>query len=139
MDKLRNNCHKYLSLVSEVSERITGHILFTPAVIESKNTKMQGMGLAPMAVLPEYQKQGIGSALVREGLKRLEQTRCLFVIVLGHSAYYPKFGFKKACSYGIKSEWDVPDEVFMIIVFDKAQLQGISGVAKYRSEFAEAM
>jgi len=139
VDKLRNNCNPFLSFVAELDSKVVGHILFTPVIIETSKGTVKGMGLAPMAVLPEYQKQGIGSKLVRKGLEKLEEIRCPFVIVLGHSEYYPRFGFVPASHYGIRSEWKVPDEAFMIIVFDKSKLDGISGVAKYQPEFAEAM
>ncbi|MEE8597524.1 MAG: N-acetyltransferase [bacterium] len=139
IDKLRNNYNHFLSLVAELDNKIVGHILFTPVIIEADKVAIEGVGLAPMAVLPKYQKQGIGSILVIKGLEKVKQSGCPFVIVLGHSEYYPKFGFEPASRYGIRSEWEVPDEAFMIVVFDKSKLQGISGVAKYRSEFAEAM
>ncbi|MCK4993914.1 MAG: N-acetyltransferase [Candidatus Omnitrophica bacterium] len=139
VDKLRDNCQDCLSLVAEVDGNIAGHILFSPAIIEADSGVIKGMGLAPMAVLPAYQKQGIGSALVQDGLEKLKQVNCSFVIVLGHSEYYPKFGFKAASSYGIKCEWEVPDEAFMAIVLDELKMQGVSGVAKYRPEFAEAV
>lgn len=93
-----------------------------------------------MAVLPEGQRQGIGSRLVRSGLDRLRDQACPFVIVLGHPKYYPRFGFERASKYGINSQWaGVPDEAFMIIVFDEGALQGVSGVARYRAEFDAAM
>jgi len=139
VDKLRNNCSPFLSLVAEVDNKIAGHILFTPVLIETDTGMVEGMGLAPMAVLPEYQKQGIGSNLAIKGLEKVKQSVCPFVIVLGHSDYYPKFGFEPASRYGIRSEWEVPDEAFMVILFDKSKSDTISGIAKYRSEFAEAV
>ncbi|MHC4913213.1 MAG: GNAT family N-acetyltransferase [Planctomycetota bacterium] len=140
VDKLRQKCPEYLSLVAEDGKNIVGHILFTPVVIEDTHRKIQGMGLAPMAVIPERQKQGIGSRLVEKGLKILKKQNCPFVIVLGHPEYYPRFGFERASTYGLISQWEgVPDEAFMVIAMDKTALEGISGVAKYRAEFDEAM
>ena len=93
-----------------------------------------------MAVHPEYQNKGIGSLLVEEGIKRLKETSCPFIIVLGHEKYYPRFGFETASKYGIKPQWEgVPDEAFMIMINDKEKMAGASGVAKYRKEFDEAM
>lgn len=138
VDTLRRNCDELLSLVALKEGHVVGHILFSPVIIESEGRKIRGRGLAPMAVSPEYQRQGIGSELVRVGIGRLEKVACPFVIALGHPEYYPRFGFEVASRYGIKSEWDVPDEVFMILMLDEPKMRGISGVAKYRPEFTEA-
>jgi len=98
------------------------------------------MGLAPMAVLPEFQRQGIGSRLVRYGLDILRQGSCPFIIVLGHPEYYPRFGFEPASTHKIRCQWTgVPDEAFMIIILDKDAMAGVSGIAAYRSEFDDAM
>ena len=138
VDKIRQNCEGRLSLVALREDRIVGHILFSPATIESEDRTVRGMGLAPMAVLPEYQRQGIGSELVRAGIKKLRIMGCPFVIVLGHPEYYPRFGFEVASQYRIRCEWDVPDEAFMILMLDESEMQGVSGLAKYRLELAEA-
>ena len=139
VDKLRENCENLLSLVAVMDNHVVGHILFSPVTLESDGKTIEGMGLAPMAVLSEYQGQGVGSRLVRAGIEKLKEKGCPFVIVLGHAEYYPRFGFEPASRHGIRSEWDVPDDVFMIFVFDESAMQGVSGVAKYRPEFAEAM
>lgn len=140
VEELRRNCSPFLSLVAEEDGRLIGHILFTPAVIDNGGKCMEGMGLAPMAVLPQRQRQGIGSELVTYGLKLLRQRACPFVIVLGHPQFYPRFGFTPAARRGIRSQWEgVPDEAFMVLVLDQAAMQGISGVARYREEFNEAM
>src|SRR5437762_2911415 len=78
----------------------------------------QDMGLAPMAVLPREQRRGIGSALVRAGLDRCKQSGFSAAVVLGHPAYYPRFGFTPASRFAIKSEYDVPDEAFMALEFE---------------------
>jgi putative acetyltransferase len=116
-----------------------GHVLFSPAVIEGEHGKLAGSGLAPLAVLPEYQRQGIGSELVRAGIAHIRQSGCPYVIVLGHPEYYTRFGFEPASRFGISSEWEVPDEAFMILILDKRAMRDVSGVARYRSEWAEAM
>lgn len=135
VDKLRERCDDYLSLVAVDGDEVVGHILFTPATIG----EAQGMGLAPMAVAPARQRHGIGSKLVRAGLVELAERRCPFVIVLGHPEYYPRFGFERASAHGIRCEWDVPDEAFMILVIDEAAMAGVSGLARYRPEFSETM
>jgi putative acetyltransferase len=139
VDSLRRNCKDLLSLVAVDQSRVVGHIFFSPVTVETGEKPILGMGLAPMAVLPEFQRLGIGSELVRAGVDALRQKGCPFIIVLGHSDYYPRFGFERASQYGIRSEWDVPDDAFMVLVLDDVKMEGISGVAKYRPEFAEAM
>lgn len=138
VDKLRKNCNNFISLVAEVDDQIVGHILFTPVTIETKNGVIDGMGLAPMAVLPDFQKKGIGARLIEKGIEELKKSNCPFVIVLGHPEYYPKFGFKAASRYGIRSTWEVPDEAFMILKLMDVDLSNYVGVARYRREFDEA-
>src|SRR5512136_2884854 len=140
VDMLRKTCPEGVSLVAEEGGRIVGHILFTPAVIEGDGCRVTGAGLAPLAVVPEFQRQGVGSALVAAGLDEMRRAGQPFVVLVGHPGYYPRFGFVRASQYGIRSEYEeVPDEAFMIIVFDEAKLQGIMGVAHERPEFAAAM
>ena len=140
VDKLRQTCPDALSLVAEDRNSIVGHIFFIPVVIDNPEIRVQGMALAPMAVLPDRQRQGIGSKLVKTGLDILRDRRCPFVVVLGHPEYYPRFGFEPASRYNLRSQWaGVPDEAFMVVVFDKAALQDVAGVVRYRGEFDEAM
>ena len=139
VEKLRQNCDELLSLVALKQNQVVGHILFSPVKIKSEDRTIWGMALAPMAVLPEYQRQGIGSELIQTGIIRLKRKGCPFVIVLGHAEYYPRFGFKPASGYGIRSEWDVPDDAFMILVLNESEIRGSAGVARYRPEFAEGM
>ncbi len=131
VDALREHCSDRLSLVALDGDDVVGHILFTPATLE----QVEGVGLAPMAVQPSRQRDGIGSKLVRRGLDELRERGCPFVIVLGHPEYYPRFGFERASARGIRCKWEAPDEAFMILVFDEAVMAGISGLAHYRSEF----
>jgi putative acetyltransferase len=94
VDALRDGCPDRLSLVAlDEDEHIVGYILFTPATIGAPGGIVSGYGLAPMAVLPSVQRTGIGSALVRAGLDRLDRLGCPFVVVVGHPEYYPRFGF----------------------------------------------
>ncbi len=137
VDKLRNSCKDIISLVAEEDGHIVGHILFTPVKVETKKGIDQGMGLAPMAVLPEYQKKGIGSKLIEKGIEELKNRKCPFVVVLGHSEYYPKFGFEVASMYGVRCKWEVPDEAFMIMILSDLDLSSFSGVVHFRSEFDE--
>lgn len=132
VDALRSNGAALLSLVAVLDGAVVGHILYSPAFIGD----VEGAGLAPMAVLPQYQRHGIGSQLVEAGNAKLRQRGCPFIIVLGHPAFYPRFGFTPARAIGITCEWDVPDDVFMIAVLDDQQMNGVSGLARYREEFS---
>ena len=140
VDMLRDSCSDLLSLVAIAEERIVGHILFSPVTIEGVELHPEGMGLAPMAVLPAYQGRGVGSRLVRAGLERLQEASIPFVVVLGHPNYYPRFGFLPAFRYGVHCQWaGVPDPAFMILVFEETALRGVSGIACYRDEFEVGM
>lgn len=138
--KLRKLDPNALSLVADVDGKLVGHIFYSTAEIDYNNKKIVGMGLAPVAVLPEYQRQGIGKKLITESINMLLNQNIPFIIVLGHEEYYPKFGFEIASKYGIKCQWeDVPDEAFMIMIIDSDIMKNINGVAKYRDEWNEAM
>jgi len=140
IEKLRNNDSRILSLVAEIDNKIIGHIFFSSVEIEGYPEIENGMGLAPLAVLPEYQKQGIGKMLIDKGIDLLKKQSVPFIVVLGHEHYYPKFGFETASKYGLKCQWDgVPDEAFMVMIFDKNKMKNVQGVAKYREEWNEAV
>jgi len=126
-----------LSLVAEADGAIVGHILFSSVSIAGQDS-LRLMGLAPMAVLPARQREGIGSALVREGLERCRDFGCDAVVVLGHPEYYPRFGFVPASRYGIGCEYDVPDEVFMLIELEPGALDGVRGRVAYHPAFSGA-
>ena len=98
-----------------------------------------GVGLGPMAVTPEQQRRGVGAALIDAGLARLRAAGCPFVVVLGHHEYYTRFGFVPASRYGMRCEWDVPDESFMVHVLDAAATAAAAGLIRYRPEFVMEM
>ena len=133
VDRLRLAGGRLLSLVAEVDGELVGHILFSEVTVDRGAAR--GMGLAPMAVLPSRQRNGIGSALVRRGLAMLRAEGCPFVVVLGHPAYYPRFGFAPASRHGLSCEYeDVPDEAFLVLELTAGGLEGVAGVARYRAE-----
>ena len=134
VDALRGKVEPLVSLVAEVSGSIVGHILFSPVEL-GDHSDSHLMGLGPMAVMPEQQRRGIGAALVREGLRRCRELGCDAVVVLGHPAYYPRFGFVPASKYGISSEYDVPDDVFMLIELRPGALRGVAGTVSYDEAF----
>jgi putative acetyltransferase len=140
VDAIRAACPDALSLVAVDCDRVVGHILFSPAVVSGSSGTIQGAGLAPMAVLPERQRQGIGSMLVRAEIDAMRERNCPFIIVVGHPEYYPRFGFAPASHQGLSCQWDgVPDEAFMVLILDEAAMAGLSGTARYRDEFDQAM
>jgi putative acetyltransferase len=141
VDRLREHCAEadYLAFVAVEDGVVVGHILFTPVTLTPEGDAA-GMGLAPLAVLPSHQNRGIGGLLVRHGLEALRAAACPFVIVLGHANYYPRFGFEPASRHGLRCQWPgVPDEAFMVLVFDARALPAAGAVARYRDEFDAAM
>jgi putative acetyltransferase len=136
VDSLRRHAAPLISLVAEDHGGIVGHILFSPAMLETK-PEVQIMGLAPMAVVPKRQRQGIGSQLVAEGILRCQALNADAVVVLGHPAYYPRFGFVPASRFSIRSVYDVADDVFMIRELRAGALSGVDGIIRYHPVFAE--
>jgi putative acetyltransferase len=136
VDVLRETTQPVISLVATDNDIIIGHIMFTPVEL-SDSSSLTIMGLAPMAVAPDRQRCGIGSALANEGLNRCAEIGTGAVVVLGHSAYYPRFGFVPASTMSIACEYDVPDEVFMIRELTPGYLAGATGTIKYHEAFAE--
>ena len=139
VDALRADCSDRLSLVAEGDGGIVGHILFTPVEIDAAEGVLRGYGLAPMAVRPAWQRRGIGSALIAEGIRRLRDAGVPYVIVLGYPEYYPRFGFERASRHGVRCQWPgVADEAFMLLVLDPAVAPQLAGLARYRPEFDAA-
>jgi putative acetyltransferase len=120
-----------LSLVAVKDKRVVGHILFSRIAIQTKTGSFPAMSLAPMAVHPKFQKQGIGSKLIRQGLERCRNLGYKVVIVVGHPNYYPRFGFTSARAKGLEAPFPVSDEAFMVIELASGALKGISGMVIY--------
>lgn len=135
VDALRERARPQVSLVAVEDGRVVGHIFFSPVSIESEDAVSDALGLAPMAVLPEYQKHGIGSQLVRRGLEECLRLGHPVVVVLGHPDYYPRFGFPPARASGLTCIYPVPDEAFMVAGLTEGALAGRRGVVKYMPEF----
>ena len=106
VDSLRNKDAHIISIVAIDDTKIIGHILFSPVTIESDKSIIPVLGLAPMAVLPEYQRKGVGSKLVEMGLDECLKKDCKAVVVLGYPEYYPRFGFVPSVEYNIRSEYN---------------------------------
>ena len=119
-----------LSLVAVKEDKIVGYILFTKIKIENH----EEIALAPLAVLPEYQKQGIGSMLIEQGHKIAKKLGYHYSIVLGSENYYPKFGYIPATQYGIQAPFDVSNENFMAVKLNDTDIE-IKGIVQYAKEF----
>jgi len=124
-----------LSLVAVKEGKVVGHILFSPIAIETEIGYIRVLSLAPMAVLPEFQRQGIGSELVLKGLEERERFGHEVVVVIGHPDYYPRFGFSSAKTKGLEAPFEVPDEAFMVLEIKKGALEGVSGMIKFPPAF----
>lgn len=137
--RLRNSNEfiKELSLIAEDENKILGHVLLTKALIKAESTSYETLALAPLAVLPEYQKSGIGKNLMNKAIERARELGYKSIVVLGHEKYYPKFGFEKASKYGVKAPFEVPDEAYMILELLPGGLNGVSGIVEYSKAFFE--
>lgn len=125
-----------ISLVAEIEHQVVGHILFTPVQIDGADPGLSAMGLAPMAVRPEFQRRGIGSALVKAGLDACRAAGHHLVVVLGHPGFYPRFGFVAARPHGLSCEYQAPPEAFMVLELRSGSLARARGLVRYRREFS---
>lgn len=132
VERLRAAGAVSLSLVAEQDAELVGHILFSPVTIEG--VPVRAVGLAPMAVGPAAQRRGVGSRLVRAALEELRDRGYEIVVVVGHPAYYPRFGFVRASELGLRWEHSCPDEAFMALELRPGALAGRSGLVRYRPE-----
>lgn len=144
VDALRAAARPHVSLVAVENDatgntEVVGHIFFSPVSIVQEEfvSPTLAMGLGPMAVLPRHQNRGVGSQLVREGLRACVRLGCEVVVVLGHPDYYPRFGFVPASGKGLRCEYAVPDEAFMAVELSPGALVGARGVVKYHPEFGK--
>jgi putative acetyltransferase len=129
---LRREAKPYLGLVAELEGRVVGQISFSPVSIEGGSP--QALGLGPLAVEPGRQRSGIGSALVREGLRRCAGLAEI-VVVLGHADYYPRFGFRSASERGLRCRSQVFDPSFFVLELAPGALSGVTGWVRYHEAF----
>ncbi|MFC1958252.1 GNAT family N-acetyltransferase [Chloroflexota bacterium] len=135
IEKLRNHGVLTISLVAAQNDEIVGHIAFSPVTVESDCSSFEAIALAPMAVLPEYQRKGIGSQIVQAGLEECRRLGYETVVVMGHPDYYPRFGFVMARPKGIDCEFEAPDEAWMILELQEGALAGRQGTVRFQAEF----
>ena len=134
VDRLRADGLLIASLVAEEQEQIVGHILFSGLPIEIEKEGITACSLAPMAVRPEAQRRGIGAALVKAGLDLCRERGCSIVVVVGHPAYYPRFGFSVGLAQKLRSPFS-GSEAFMALELVPEALAGVSGTVRYPDAF----
>jgi putative acetyltransferase len=135
VDALRARARPFVSLVAEAGGAITGHIVFTPVTLDGFTGLL--LGLAPMAVSPDRQRNGVGSALINAGLDACKSLGAAAVVVLGHTAYYPKFGLVPAARRIRSAIRSVPPEAFMALELRPRALAGAAGTVRYHPAFAD--
>ncbi|MEK4250298.1 GNAT family N-acetyltransferase [Paenibacillus sp. FSL W7-1287] len=125
-----------LSLVGQFDDETVGYALFSKATVHNENEVETVIVLAPIAVKPAFQKQGIGKALIEEGIKRSKALGYNFILLIGHPTYYSKLGFKPARNYGLElTQFEVPDDVFMVYELRENKLGVINGELVYPEAF----
>ncbi len=135
VELLRSETHPQLSLLAEVDSQVVGHVFFSPMRIESSRPAPAVGGLAPVGVLPELQRRGIGSALVREGLHQCVDLGWQAGFLLGDPAYYSRFGFVLAAPLGVRYRHESFDPAFQVLELSPDALRGCEGWAHYHEAF----
>jgi putative acetyltransferase len=135
VDAARAAGHVTASFVAVDGGTIVGHLLFTPLTVEASAPRLRAVVLGPMAVIPDRQRQGIGSMLVRSGLTECGRLGIGAVVVVGHPEFYPRFGFRRAREYGLRCPFDVADDVFMAVELRDGALEGVTGMVGFIPEF----
>jgi putative acetyltransferase len=133
VDALRDGGYARISLVAEVDGRVVGHILFSVLTIATRQGEIEALSLAPMAVVPSHQRRGIGSSLVREGLRACREAGHRIAIVLGSPEFYPRFGFSAELAEPLRSSYSGP--AFMAVELVPDALKGIEGEVRYPPPF----
>lgn len=133
VDELRVEGFATLSLVAMAYEKLIGHVLFSRVEIVSPGKTVRALALAPLGVLPLWQRHGVGSALIREGLKQAAGAGEKMVIVLGDPAYYRRFGFRAELTAALQSPY--AGEHFMALELSPGALEGVTGEVRYSAPF----
>jgi putative acetyltransferase len=133
VDALRLEGVVLLSAVAEVNGRIVGHVLFSRMSIDAAGRVIPAVALAPMAVAPDHQRQGLGSRLIRHGLDVLRDLGERIVIVVGHPTYYPRFGFSSERARPLGNPF--PPDAFMALELVPGALDGVRGWVQYARAF----
>ena len=136
VEALRREAEPVISLVAADAGEVVGHVMFSPVTIDDDASGSPPvMGLAPLAVLPDRQRAGIGSALMIAGLDACRRSGVPAVVLVGMPEYYPRFGFVPASRLGLRCEYAVPDDVFMAIELTPGALTRRRGLVRYNAAF----
>jgi putative acetyltransferase len=135
VDRLRRETTPYIGLVAVEDGEVVGHVVFSGATLHCYGAPYPILALGPMAVRPARQRAGIGSALVHAGLDACRRLGHDVIVVLGHPGFYPRFGFVPSRPLGVMTEYDVPDEAFMVLELSPGALRGRRGVVYYAPAF----
>ncbi len=133
VEALRRDGLIVLSLVAEEHGAVVGHILFSRLFIDGTDGAIPAIALAPMSVMPERQRQGVGSRLIEAGLDGCRKAGERIVLVVGHPDYYPRFGFSHALVGNLRSAYE--SEAFMALELQPHALKGVSGTVRYPAPF----
>jgi putative acetyltransferase len=136
VDDLRNGTHARISLVASREDKTIGHVMFSALSIETEYGSVEALALAPVAVVPKAQGQGVGSALIREGLRRCRDLGYSIVIVVGEPDYYSRFGFSSNLARKLRSRYS--GEAFMALELTPQALNGVEGDVRYPPPFEDA-
>jgi putative acetyltransferase len=137
VERLRREADPYIGLVAERDGNVVGHIAFTPVTIEGWAGHPRAAGLAPLAVMPAVQRQGIGSQLARAGLTVCRMQGITLVVVLGDPEYYARFGFVPASECGLGCEYDAPAGAFRVLELQRGALTDAAGTVRYHTAFTD--
>jgi putative acetyltransferase len=135
VDALRAEGNSRVSLIAESAGKVVGHIMFSDLAIITANGTVAALALAPMAVLPDFQRLGIGSTLVRRGLEACIAQGHRIVVVVGHTSFYPRFGFSATMAEPLESPYGGGPS-FMAMELAPGALNGVVGKIVYASPFA---
>jgi len=135
VEALIDGGHVVSSLVATIGDEPVGHILFTdlPLHVAESDRQLRGVALAPLAILPDLQRRGLGGALIQAGLDACRQSGAQVAVVLGHAEYYPRFGFSAPLALSIRAPWSGPS--FMALELTAGALTGVEVTAVYAPPF----
>jgi putative acetyltransferase len=126
-----------LSLVAESDGKVVGHIILSRLRYDVATSECRLLALGPIGVLPNFQKQGVGTSLMNEAIRRSRELGFLGIALIGHPTYYPRFGFQPASRFGIVLPYKVPDDVAMVLALFEESLTGCEGSVLFPPAFVD--